>query len=65
MPEIVIHHDDSFEGALRRFEQKGEKAAILSDLRKHRHYEKPSDRRKRGESAAVRNRRRGPRWSHG
>jgi ribosomal protein S21 len=39
MPEIVIHDDESFERALRRFKKKCEKAGILSDLRKHRHYE--------------------------
>ena len=35
MPEIVIHDDESFERALRRFKKKCEKAGILSDLRKH------------------------------
>lgn len=34
------------------------KAGILSDLRKHRHYEKPSERKKRKQAAA---RRTGPR----
>jgi len=63
MLEIVIHDDESFERALKRFKKKCEKAGILSDLRKHRHYEKPSERRKRKESAAVRKTRRGPRWS--
>ncbi|HEV8356064.1 MAG TPA: 30S ribosomal protein S21 [Gemmatimonadales bacterium] len=65
MPEIVIHDDESFEAALRRFRKKCEKAGILSDLRKHRHDEKPGERRKRRESAAARNIRRGSRWSHG
>ena len=45
MPEIVIHDDESFERALRQFKKKCEKAGILSDLRKHRHDEKPSERR--------------------
>ena len=36
----------------------GEKAGILSDLRKHRHYEKPSERRKRKMNAAMRKNRR-------
>jgi small subunit ribosomal protein S21 len=58
MPEIVIHDDDRFERALRRFKKKCEKAGILSDLRKHRHYEKPSERRKRKMSAARRKTRR-------
>jgi small subunit ribosomal protein S21 len=63
MPEIVIHDDESFERALKRFKKKCEKAGILSDLRKHRHYEKPSERRKRKEGAAVRKTRRDSRWS--
>lgn len=55
MPEVVIHHDESFERVLKRFKKKCEKAGILSDLRKHRHYEKPSERRKRKLNAARRN----------
>ena len=58
MPEVIIRDDESFERALRRFKKKCEKAGILSDLRKHRHYEKPSERRKRKMSAARRETRR-------
>ena len=54
MSEIIIPDDENFERALRRFKKKCEKAGILSDLRKHRHYEKPSERRKRKASAAHR-----------
>jgi small subunit ribosomal protein S21 len=59
MPEVIIHDDESFDRALRRFNKKCEKAGILSDLRKHRHFEKPSEKRKRKMSAAVRKGRRG------
>ena len=52
--EIIIQDDENFERALRRFKKKCEKAGILSDLRKHRHYEKPSERRKRKMNAAHR-----------
>jgi small subunit ribosomal protein S21 len=58
MPEIIIHEDESFDRALRRFKKKCERAGILSDLRKHRHYEKPSERRKRKMNAARRKARR-------
>jgi small subunit ribosomal protein S21 len=58
MTEVVIHDDESFERALKRFKKKCEKAGILSDLRKHRHYEKPSEKRKRKQSAAQRKGRR-------
>ena len=56
--EIIIQDDENFERALRRFKKKCEKAGILSDLRKHRHYEKPSERRKRKMNAAHRKNRR-------
>ena len=58
MPEVIIHEDENFERALKRFKKKCEKAGILSDLRKHRHYEKPSERRKRKMNAARRKNRR-------
>jgi small subunit ribosomal protein S21 len=58
LSEIIIQDDENFERALRRFKKKCEKAGIHSDLRKHRHYEKPSERRKRKMSAAVRKNRR-------
>ncbi|MEO8450384.1 MAG: 30S ribosomal protein S21 [Gemmatimonadota bacterium] len=37
MSEIVVHGDESFERALRRFKKKWETAGISSDLRNHRH----------------------------
>ena len=58
MPGIRVKDGESFESALRRFKKKCEKAGILSDLRKHRHYEKPSERRKRKMNAAMRKNRR-------
>ena len=58
MPEVIIHDDESFERALQRFKKKCEKAGIVSDVRKHSHYEKPSERTKRKMSAARRKHRR-------
>ncbi len=54
MPEVIINEGESFERALKRFKKKCEKAGILSDLRKHRHFEKPSEKRKRKVNAAKR-----------
>ena len=54
MSEVIIHEDENFERALKRFKKKCEKAGILSDLRKHRHYEKSSEKRKRKLNAAQR-----------
>ena len=45
---------ESFEGALKRFKKKCEKAGILSDLRRHQYFEKPSERKKRKVAAARR-----------
>jgi small subunit ribosomal protein S21 len=61
MSEVIIHDDENFERALKRFKKKCEKAGILSDLRKHRHYEKPSEKKKRKMAAAIRKTRRAPR----
>jgi small subunit ribosomal protein S21 len=52
MTGIRIRDDESFEKALRRFTKSCEKAGILSDIKKHQHFEKPSDRRKRKQNAA-------------
>jgi len=57
LSEVIINDDENFERALKRFKKKCEKAGILSDLRRHRHYEKPSERRKRKMNAAIRNNR--------
>ena len=54
MPGVIVKDGESFESALRRFKKTCEKAGILSDIRKHQHFEKPSDRRKRKLNAAKR-----------
>lgn len=54
MPEVYIDEGESFEKALKKFKKKCEKAGILSDLRKHRHFEKPSEKRKRKVNSAKR-----------
>jgi small subunit ribosomal protein S21 len=54
LPGIRVKDNESFESALRRFKKKCEKAGVLSDLRKHQHFEKPSEKRKRKENAARR-----------
>ena len=51
MPEIEIRKDESFESALRRFKRKIEQEGILREIRNRKHYEKPSERkRKRSKS---------------
>jgi small subunit ribosomal protein S21 len=54
LPSVRVKEGESFDSALKRFKKKCEKAGILSDLRRHQHFEKPSDRRKRKLNAARR-----------
>ena len=53
-----MRDDESFEKALRRFSKSCERAGILADVKKHQHFEKPSERRKRKQAAARRKTRR-------
>jgi small subunit ribosomal protein S21 len=54
MPRVIVKEDESFESALRRFKKRCEKEGIMADLRKHQHFEKPSERKKRKLLAARR-----------
>jgi len=56
MNGIVIRDEEAFEKALRRFSKTCERAGILSDLKKYRHYEKPSEEKKRRLNASKRKR---------
>jgi small subunit ribosomal protein S21 len=52
----MIREDEPFEKALRRFSKNCERAGILSDMKKYRHYEKPSEERKRRINSSKRKR---------
>jgi small subunit ribosomal protein S21 len=54
MTGVRVRDDESFEKALKRFNKTCEKAGILSDVKKHQHFEKPSERRKRKMNQARR-----------
>lgn len=56
MPGILVRDDEPFERALKRFKKTCEKAGIISDMKKHQHFEKPSERKKRKLNAAKRKR---------
>jgi len=47
MSEIEIKKDESFEMALRRFKRKIEQEGILREVRDRKHYEKPSERKRK------------------
>ena len=52
MTGIRVREGESFESAIRRFKKACEKSGILSEIRKHEHYEKPSVKRKKKAIAA-------------
>jgi small subunit ribosomal protein S21 len=54
MPAIKVRDGESFERAFKRFTKQCEKAGLMSDIKKHQHFEKPSERRKRKLNAAKR-----------
>ena len=47
MSEVEIRKDESFESALRRFKKKIEQEGILREVRDSKHYEKPSEKRRK------------------
>ena len=57
MIEVIIGKSDRLEVALKAFKRKVQRAGILQDLRKKRHYLKPSEARQVKASAARRRRR--------
>lgn len=52
MPVVYVREDESFEGALRRFKRKCEKAGVLTELKRRQYFEKPSVKRKRKNAQA-------------
>jgi small subunit ribosomal protein S21 len=51
---VRVSSEESFEKALRRFKKTCEKSGVLADIRRHQHFEKPSERRKRKLNSAKR-----------
>ena len=56
MPGVLVRDGEPFEKALRRFKKTCEKSGVISDMKKHQRFEKPSERRKRKLNAARRKR---------
>lgn len=56
MVEVTVHEGEDIGRALRVFKRKVQKAGVLTDLRRKRHYVKPSE-AKAIKSAAARRRR--------
>lgn len=54
MPTVIVRDREPFERAFKRFKKSCEKAGLMSDIKKHQHFEKPSERKKRKLNAAKR-----------
>lgn len=57
MTQIVVKQDEKIDSALRRFKREVSKAGIFPDIRKHRHFETPIEKRKRKAIARRRKKR--------
>jgi len=58
MPQIIPGENEGIESALRRFKREVSKAGVFPDMRKHRHFETPIEKRKRKEIAKHKQRKR-------
>jgi small subunit ribosomal protein S21 len=47
MTQVIPGENEGIESTLRRFKREVSKAGIFSDMRKHRHFETPIEKRKR------------------
>jgi small subunit ribosomal protein S21 len=54
MTEIKVGENESIDMALKRFKRLCQRDGIISDIRKHEFYEKPSEKKKKKLAAARR-----------
>jgi small subunit ribosomal protein S21 len=54
MPEILLNETDRIEWALKSFKRQMQKSGVLRELRRRRHYVKPSEARQLKAKAAKR-----------
>ncbi|WP_414511297.1 30S ribosomal protein S21 [Synechococcus sp. RC10A2] len=47
MAQIQVRQNESIDSALKRFKKALEQSGILQEYKRHTHYEKPSERRRR------------------
>lgn len=57
MSGIKVGENESIDSALKRFKRETSKAGIMAEIKKRRHYEKPSVKKKRKSEAARKKRR--------
>jgi small subunit ribosomal protein S21 len=56
MSQVIPGENEGIESVLRRFKRQVSQAGIFSDIKKHRHFETPIQKRKRKEIAKHRQR---------
>ncbi|MCD6374526.1 MAG: 30S ribosomal protein S21 [Caldisericaceae bacterium] len=54
MITVKVREGEPFEKAFKRFTKACEKSGLMADIKRHQHYEKPSEQRKRKLSQARR-----------
>jgi small subunit ribosomal protein S21 len=52
LTEVKLKKGESVDRALRRLKKKIDREGVLREVRNHRHYEKPSEKRRRKEKIA-------------
>ena len=57
MTQVLLGENEGLESALRRFKRQVSRAGILDDVKNHRHFETPLEKRKRKATAARRKKR--------
>ena len=53
MPRVQVRSDESLDKALRRFKRLLEREGVLKALKAKKHYEKPSERKRRETRQAI------------
>ena len=54
MITVKIRDNEPFEKAFKRFTKACEKSGLMADIKRHQHFEKPSEQRKRRNNQARR-----------
>lgn len=54
MAEVKVGSNESIDSALRRFKRETSKSGVLAEVKKRKHYEKPSVKKKKKSEAARR-----------
>ncbi|HZK09738.1 MAG TPA: 30S ribosomal protein S21 [Clostridia bacterium] len=61
MTGIKVRPNETIDSALKRFKRETSKAGLLAEIKKRKHYEKPSVKRKKKTDAAKRKRKKNSR----